>query len=242
MRTSVSTPLRKNFLVFPTYRACYIHPMKLTLIKEHTGYRMTVLGWLLILILISAAFFAFVVNLYPFLAPEKLPHRGLMVIEGWINDLALDEAVEIYRGGDYSKIICTGVPIDTGSYIQAFKSYPEMTASRLKKLDVNPDEIVIAIGDETNKDRTYVSAVALREAFIGYNIGETNIHLITTGPHGRRSRLLFQKALGKDYHIGITCLEDSGYDPERWYAYSEGVRKVTGEWIAYTYAKFFFHP
>ena len=77
---------------------------------------------------------------------------------------------------------------------------------------------------------------------MAYNIDETNIHLITTGPHGRRSRLLFQKALGKDYHVGITCLEDSGYDPDHWYLYSQGVRKVLGEWIAYTYAKLFFHP
>ncbi len=134
------------------------------------------------------------------------------------------------------------MPIETGSYIQAFKSYPEMTTARLLELGIDPSEIITAIGDETKKDRTYVAAIALREAFIAHNIEGTNIHLVTTGPHGRRSRLLFQKALGKEYHIGITCLEDSGYDPGRWYAYSEGVRKVIGELIAYTYAKLFFYP
>ncbi len=216
--------------------------MKLALTKEHTGRRLTLVGWLVVAILIAAVFFGFVANLYPFLAPEAPPHKGLLVVEGWIHDFALDEAVRMYKTGDYSKIVCTGVPIETGSYIQAFKSYPEMTAARLRKLGIPESEIIIAIGEETNKDRTYVAATALREAFMAYNIEESNIHLVTTGPHGRRSRLLFQKALGNDYEIGITCLEDSGYDPDRWYAYSQGVRKVLGEWIAYTYAKLFFHP
>jgi uncharacterized SAM-binding protein YcdF (DUF218 family) len=82
----------------------------------------------------------------------------------------------------------------------------------------------------------------MREYLMAYNIGETNVHLVTTGPHGRRSRLLFQKALGKDYNVGVTCLEDASYDPAHWYCYSEGVRSVIGEFIAYTYAKFFFFP
>lgn len=216
--------------------------MKLALLKEHTGRRLTFMGWLVTLVLIAAVFIGFTARLYPFLAPEAPPHKGLLVIEGWIHDFALSDALDIYHEGDYSKIICTGVPIETGSYIQAFKSYPEMTRARLLNMGVDPSEIIIAIGEETKKDRTYVAATALREAFMAYNIGETNIHLVTTGPHGRRSRLLFQKALGKDYHVGITCLEDSGYDPDRWYLYSQGVRKVIGEWIAYTYAKLFFHP
>ena len=216
--------------------------MKLSLTKEHSGQRLTLVGWLVVAILIAAVFFGFVANLYPFLAPDAPPHKGLLVVEGWIHDFALDEAVCMYKTGDYSKIVCTGVPIETGSYIQAFKSYPEMTAARLRKLGIPESEIIIAIGEETNKDRTYVAATALREAFMAYNIGESNIHLVTTGPHGRRSRLLFQKALGNDYRVGVTCLEDSGYDPDRWYAYSQGVRKVLGEWIAYTYAKLFFHP
>lgn len=164
------------------------------------------------------------------------------MIEGWIHDFALDEAVILYRAGNYSKIVCTGVPIETGSYIQAFKSYPEMTAARLHKMGIPDNEVITAIGDVAKKDRTYLSAVALREAFMAYNIDERNLHLITTGPHGRRSRLLFQKALGKDYRIGITCLEDAGYDPDHWYAYSQGVRHVISELIAYTYAKLFFHP
>jgi len=35
---------------------------------------------------------------------------------------------------------------------------------------------------------------------------------------------------------------DPDYDPKRWWRYSEGVREVLGESIAWFYAAFFFHP
>lgn len=216
--------------------------MNFALTKEHTGRKPTWLARLLIVVIIIGVSIGFAANLYPFLAPEGEPHEGLMVVEGWIHDFALDEAVIMYRAGNYSKIVCTGVPIETGSYIQEFKSYPEMTAARLKKMGINPAEIVVAVADYEKKDRTYLAAVALRQAFMAYNIEETNLHLITTGPHGRRSRMLFQKAMGDDYNIGITCLDEYTYNQKDWYTCSEGVRSVLGELIAYTYAKLVFHP
>lgn len=216
--------------------------MQLALTSIRPRKRPTWLGWLLIAITFLALCFAAVKNLYGFLAPEKQPHKGLMIIEGWIHDFALDEAITIFKLGDYEKIVCTGVPIDTGSYIQQFKSYPEMTAQRLRKLGIPEEKIVITVADDQKKDRTYLAAVALREAFIAYNLEETDLHLITIGPHGRRSLMLYKKALGPEYNIGVTCLEPASYDAETWYTGSEGVRFVIGETLAYLYAKIFFHP
>ncbi len=216
--------------------------MGLALTKEYRGRRLTWLGWLAVFLAFIGLFITFSLSLYPFLAPDKPPHSGVMVVEGWIHDFALDEAVLLYKKGDYSKIVCTGVPIETGSYIQEFKSYPEMTAARLMKMGVPEDEIIITVADDNTKDRTYQAAVAMREGIMAYNIESTKLHLITAGPHGRRSRMLFQKALGKDYSVGITCLDPISYDAHNWYTCSEGVRTVIGEFIAYTYAKLFFHP
>jgi len=216
--------------------------MRFALTREYTGRRLSWLGWLLTLLLTIGIFTAFFFNLYPFLAPDAPPKGGAMVVEGWIHDFALDEAVQLYRQGGYSRFICTGVPIETGSYIQQFTSYPEMTAARLRKMGIPEDQIIVTVADDSSRDRTYQAAVALREGIIAYNITETNMHLVTVGPHGRRSRMLFQKALGKEYHIGITCLDDSMYKPDEWYTCSEGVRAVIGEFLAYVYAKMFFHP
>jgi len=234
--------LRKKFIVFHSPLACYKHLMTFTLTKQHTARRLTWLGWLLTIILIAVGLFAFLANLYPFLAPEKPPYDGVMIVEGWIHDFALDEAVIMYRAGNYSKIVCTGTPIETGSYIQEYESYPEMTAARLSAMGIPDNEIVVTVADANKNDRTYLAAVAMREGIMAYNIEGTNLHLVTVGPHGRRSRMLFQKALGKDYRIGVTCLDESSYDAKDWYKCSEGVRSVLSEFIAYTYAKLFFHP
>lgn len=216
--------------------------MKYALTTIKPRRRPSWLGWLIILFLVVGLFVRFFTGLYPFLSPEKEPQKGLMVVEGWIHDFALDEAIMKFKQGGYSAIVCTGVPIETGSYIQQFKSYPEMTADRLKKMGIPPEKIIVAIADDGKRDRTYASAVALREAFMAYNIDETNLHLITTGPHGRRSRMLFKKALGKEYTIGVSSLEPASYEADKWYTCSEGVRSVMSEFFAYVYAKFFFYP
>ena len=62
------------------------------------------------------------------------------------------------------------------------------------------------------------------------------------GPHARRSRLLFEKAFGRDTRVGIIALEDRDYDPAHWWKSSQGVRTVTDELIAYGYARLLFHP
>lgn len=241
MRPNVSTPPRKKFLVFRALLASYTSAMKFALSKPCSGRRPTLLGGLVLLLLTAIMFLVTVKTLYPFLAPTAPPHRGVMVVEGWIHDQALSEAVRLYRTGSYSHIVCTGVPLETGSYLAAFNSYPEMTAARLRHLGINPAHLLVAIGRATDRDRTYTAALALRERLKTENIIETDIHLVTVGPHGRRSRALFRKALGPDYAVGVTSLPDLDYDARRWYAYSAGFRKTIGEWIAYTYT-LFFHP
>ncbi len=216
--------------------------MKIALSREYTGRRPTWQGWLLTAILLSALIFGLLAGIYPFLAPQKLPHEGIMIVEGWIPDQSLEEAVAIYKNGNYSKIACTGTPFETGSYLFEFKSYAEMTAARLKKLGIPETDLLVAVGELAMKDRTYLSAQALLKAIETRQISEKKFHLISTGPHGRRSRLLFQKAMGKEFDIGITSLPAADYDPDEWYRCSNGVRTVISESIAYFYIKFFFHP
>ena len=166
-----------------------------------------------------------------------------MVIEGWIGDEPLEQAVEIYKKGSYSKIVCTGIPFEVGSYLLSFHSYAEMTAERLRHLGVSNDELIVLTAPACHRDRTWNSALMLRDYLQTHpSCTETNLHLITVGPHGRRSWLLFRQALGSSYQMGITSLPDPAYSPKRWYTCSRGVRAVTDELIAYFYARFLFHP
>ena len=63
----------------------------------------------------------------------------------------------------------------------------------------------------------------------------------TQWPYARRSRLLYQKAFGDSYMVGIIALRNLEYDPAHWWRTSEGGREVIGESIVYLYARFFFN-
>ena len=68
------------------------------------------------------------------------------------------------------------------------------------------------------------------------------VNLYSLGAHTRRSRLLYQKAFGSRVKVGAFAHPDNSYDPKRWWASSEGFRKVLDEGIAYLYARALFHP
>ena len=181
-------------------------------------------------------FFLLRAALYPFLAPNHPPYSGWMVIEGWIGDAALGQAMTLYEQGHYEGIYTTGVPLDTGSPLLAYQNYAEMTTARLIALGIHRDEIRTAAADYAQRDRTYQAALALREAFALEDIHGGHVHLISIGPHARRSRLLFRAALGERFTIGISALPDSDYPPQYWYRYSAGLRAVLSEALAYLHA------
>jgi uncharacterized SAM-binding protein YcdF (DUF218 family) len=91
-------------------------------------------------------------------------------------------------------------------------------------------------------DRTYGSAIALRNWFREHNMPVRSINVVTEDVHARRTRLLFQKALGHDVVVGVIAVPNPDYDAKRWWRYSEGVKDVFAESAAYIYARLFFDP
>ena len=100
-------------------------------------------GSRLLLVLLALLFLFFLIRstLYSFLAPNQPPYRGWMIIEGWIEDAALTQAISLYTDGDYEGIYTTGVPLDVGSPLLTYQTYAEMTTARLIALGIPSDEI-----------------------------------------------------------------------------------------------------
>lgn len=69
-----------------------------------------------------------------------------------------------------------------------------------------------------------------------------SLNVVTENTHARRTRFLFQEAFGKNVKVGIIAVPNPDYDASYWWRYSEGVREVISEAIAYVYARLFFHP
>ena len=90
------------------------------------------------------------------------------------------------------------------------------------------------------RDRTYGSAVALRDWLHAHQITLTHLNVLTEGAHARRTWMLYQKAFGKTVTVGIISVPSPDFAPGDWWRNSEGVREVIDESIAYLYARFIF--
>ena len=55
----------------------------------------------------------------------------------------------------------------------------------------------------TVKDRTYVSALALKARLQASANGAGSLHVMSIGPHARRTRLLFRKAFGDQIPVAL---------------------------------------
>lgn len=200
-------------------------------------------GKLLVLFLALGLLLAIGMRIYPFLAVTKRVDADVLVVEGWIHQYAIDVAAEEFRAGSYQHLFTTGGPvIGKGGYINDFNTAASVGGDLLKKTGIPRDEVQIVPSRVNGRDRTYSSAIALRDWLREHNVQVHGINVVTENAHARRSRLLFQKALGPDVAVGIIAVSSPDYDARRWWSYSDGVREVIGEGIAYIYAKFFFRP
>jgi hypothetical protein len=176
-----------------------------------------------------------------FLALTRPVPSDVLIIEGWIPDYALDEAVEHYRGAGYAKLLtCGGITKDGWHSVPKYTA-AEWAESRLRRRGITNNLFAVPCRVE-RADRTYHSALAVKGWFATNGPPPQAVNIITLGPHARRTRLLFQKALGDQVQIGIIALESRDYDPGHWWRSSDGVRQVVGEMLAYLYARFFFFP
>ena len=190
---------------------------------------------LLLLLLLAALLVGAVAGLYPFLAPNHPADSPVMVIEGWLADAPLEEALAWADAHHVKTLYLTGGPISTGSWLAPWKSFPEMTLARLQAMGVaDRYDVRTFPAPETRKDRTWISAVTLRDA-LGTNCPPA-MTLASEGPHLRRSSLLFRRAFGDRCRIGTLPLTPTDFDSRDWWRCSAGVRCLLSEAIAYPYA------
>ncbi|GAB4321723.1 MAG: hypothetical protein Kow00127_14250 [Bacteroidales bacterium] len=188
------------------------------------------------------SFIFLLLNVQPYLAYSHPVHGRWLVVEGFVPDYTIQAAKKIFEKGNYEKILVTGKKRIKGAHLDRYKNDGEFTAATLRALGVAPEDIVvIALDRDFRKDRTYQSAVALRE-FMRRNGFSGNMDLVSLGCHARRSYYLFCLAFGSEREIGVYSIPNVGYDPGRWWQSSNGFRDVTKEMIAWFYARFLFYP
>ncbi|MEI7440233.1 MAG: YdcF family protein, partial [bacterium] len=196
-------------------------------------------GWLFGIFISISLFIFFLKNIYPFLAPINRIESKILVVEGWVNDENMKQAVEEFKSYNYEHIYVTGGPIDTGSFLYEYKTYAHLGTDTLKKLGIESKKVTAVPGPGTVKDRTFTSALALKKYFEENKIDLKSFNLFTVGPHAKRSQLLFDLAFEHKVKIGIVAAKPFYFDPQSWWTSSAGVRTLLNELIAYPYALFF---
>jgi uncharacterized SAM-binding protein YcdF (DUF218 family) len=182
-------------------------------------------------------------GVYPFLATTHRVNANILVVEGWIHEYAIRAAVKEFQSKQYQRVFTTGGPVGgTGGYINDFYTSASVGADLLKRCGLPDERLQMVPSRVMDRDRTYGSAVALRNWFRDHNMVVSGIDVVTEDVHARRTRLLFQKALGKDVQVGIIAVANVDYPAHRWWHYSEGLKDVVGEFTAYLYARLLFFP
>src|SRR5437868_8312894 len=128
-------------------------------------------------------------GVYPFLAVTERVPADTLVVEGWIPPFAIRAAVDEFRSGSYKQVITTGGPATgTGAYTNDYNTSASVGADELKAAGIPADHLAMAPSRVMLRDRTYASAVALRDWLKEHHVEPNRIMIVTESVHARRSR------------------------------------------------------
>ena len=211
--------------------------MQLRVKKE--SYQWTWTAKIIFLIVFLLLLFIMIRGAYGFLSPQKTVETKILVVEGWLNDYALEESLSLFHEDSYEMMLITGGPLNTGYVLMDYKSTADVALGTLLELGANPETTIAINRDLVWRDRTYKSALELRK-YLKREMPEVDsFNLVSLGAHSKRSYLLFKRAM-PEYEIGIISMQERLYDPERWWNTSKGLRTIITEGIGYFYVLFFF--
>lgn len=208
--------------------------------KERWG--LSIYGWAVIVLIILLPVYCGFRNLYSILAPVEREQTNTLVLEGFISDYILLDAIKEFKNNHYALLITTGTPFEYGDLLAPYRNTAVAAGMSLIKLGFDSTKLVMIGTKEIRNDRTYNSAVKLKK-WIGANRPDIKaINLMTMGVHGGRSRLLFKAALGDSVRVGIISVQSFYYGPHSWWKSSKGFRETMNEAIGYFYVRYFFRP
>jgi uncharacterized SAM-binding protein YcdF (DUF218 family) len=210
--------------------------------RKKERWTLTLWGWLMALGLLIGVVVGVARGLYPFLAVSRVTYADILVVEGWIHSDSVEQVAQAFQATSYKDMVVVAAVTDAKSKWDSGRYKAEYIAGALESAGVPKDCIQVIYCDAGRKDRTYSCARTVREWLHKREKPVQAIDVVTIGPHARRSRLLFKKAMGSTVRVGVLAMDEREYDPVHWWRSSEGIREVLFEGVAYIYAKWFFVP
>lgn len=199
-------------------------------------------GWLAIAVLIGAGLAFAWHRAYRFLAPNVPAQARILVVEGWIETEGLDQAVAAYRAGKYERVLTAGGPIASWADRIGFTNYAELAADYLASQGIPPSQLTAVPAPASAQERTFLSAVEVRDRLAAEGQRVEAIDVFTLGCHARRTWLLYRMAFGSGVRVGILAGTPRQFGPGDWWRSSVGAKSVLQEYVGLVWTELFFWP
>ena len=210
------------------------------LINRRDRLGLTLQGWLFGLALVSVVVWGLVSHAHGFFAlNQPLNNADLLVVEGWVTDNNAQDAIQEFKAHPYKAIVTTGTQLPRGYYLSEYKSFAELSRASLIRMGIPTDQIIAIPAAGVPRDRSYTSALALKNWLSSQNRVYRSANLFSESVHARRSWMLFKRALGSQLELGIISVPSTDYDADRWWTQSEGFKRVLFEAIGWVYVQVF---
>lgn len=209
-----------------------------TLIKRRYCYLPTMWGSLVIVVTLVMLSGWVIKNFATFLALNVPVSSHYLVVEGWLSKESLEQALIEFEQGDYDLVITSGGP-DLSDFNSAHLSYAERAAAELIKMGVEPSKLLIASSPASAQDRTYLSAVMVRNKLAEHlkSIPDS-INVFSSDVHSRRTYILYKLAFrNTSTQIGIVATNANNFILSSWWQTSEGAKTVLTEMFGWLWTK-----
>jgi hypothetical protein len=165
---------------------------------------------------------------------QRLPAE-VLVVEGWIGRDGVRAAAAEFERGGYRYVVTTGGLTTAKGWIEPGWSYAEGAAQELVRLGVAKNRLIVATAADSESQRTYSSAVAVRKALDSMEIQPQALNVFTLGPHARRSRLVYAKVEGRETEVGVIGWAPPSDEAVPWWRSSDRAKELLTETAGYVY-------
>jgi hypothetical protein len=163
----------------------------------------------------------------------------VLVVEGWLEEDALAEAIGAIGRGHYEHVVASGGPIENWRQAQLWPTYADRAADYLRRHGV----AAIAVpAPASTQDRSFLSAMVVRDWLRAHGLGGEAIDVYSAGVHARRSRLVYRLAFGREADVGIRAAVPQPQALDRWWTGSETAKTTIGELLGLMWTECCFWP
>lgn len=164
---------------------------------------------------------------YGFLSvPTQRIDANILIVEGWASSYVATTAIAEFKRGGYILIATSGLRLaaDPRTGQSSEVSDASKAATLLESYGIPPAQLLPCPAENTDWNRTPTSARAVRDRLKSLGIMPASINIVTVGPHGRQTRLAYQRMFGKNVRIGIIPVPNPNFAPERWWISPTGIK------------------